>query len=63
MMTRHLSLLDIVIIITLIIVAALVISLLAPLVIAIVIIRPGYFIYKWYKAKSSLSSGYDDYHP
>ena len=53
MMTRRLSVLDIAIIIVLIIVAAVVIYLLAPLIIAIVIIAAGYFIYRWYKAKSS----------
>jgi hypothetical protein len=53
MMTRRLSVLDIGIIIILIIVAAIVIYLLAPLIIAIAIIAAGYFIYRWYKAKSS----------
>ncbi|MFL6412409.1 MAG: hypothetical protein ACJ71K_14360, partial [Nitrososphaeraceae archaeon] len=47
MITRRLSVLDIVIIIVLIIVAAIVIYLLAPLIIAIVIIAAGYFIYRW----------------
>jgi len=52
-MTRGLSALDIVIIVVLIIVAAIVIYFLAPLIIAIIIIAAGYFIYKWYKARTS----------
>ena len=54
MMTRRLTVLDIIIIIVLIIVAAIIISLLSPLVIVIVIIAAGYFIYRWYKGRSSL---------
>ena len=53
MMTRRLSVLDIVIIILIIIVAAIVIYILAPLIIAIAIIAAGYFIYRWYKSRSS----------
>lgn len=53
MMTKGLSALDIIIIIVLIIVAAIVIYVLAPLIIAIIIIAAAYFIYRWYKARSS----------
>jgi Flp pilus assembly protein TadB len=50
-MARPLSILDIVVIAVLIILAAVVIYFLRPLVIVLVIIGVGYFIYKWYKRR------------
>ncbi|HYY65691.1 MAG TPA: hypothetical protein VE622_01480 [Nitrososphaeraceae archaeon] len=47
-MVRALNALDIVIIAILIVLVAIVIYLLRPLIIAIVIIAAGYFIYRWY---------------
>jgi hypothetical protein len=50
-MARPLNILDIVVIAVLIILAAVVIYFLRPLVIVLVIIGVGYFIYKWYKRR------------
>jgi uncharacterized protein HemY len=52
-MGRPLTILDIVIIVALIIVAAIVIYLLRPLIVVLVIIGVGYFIYKWYKRRKA----------
>jgi hypothetical protein len=53
-MARPLNVLDIVIIVALIIVAAIVIYLLRPLIVVLVIIGVGYFIYRWYKRRKAL---------
>jgi Flp pilus assembly protein TadB len=50
-MARPLRALDWVVIAALVIVAAIVIYLLWPLVIAIAIIAAGYFIYRWYRGR------------
>lgn len=52
-MARPLNILDIVVIAVLIILAAVVIYFLRPLVIVLVIIGVGYFIYKWYKRRKA----------
>jgi uncharacterized protein HemY len=52
-MARPLTILDIAVIVALIIVAAIVIYLLRPLIVVLVIIGVGYFIYKWYKRRKS----------
>jgi len=48
-LARPLSVLDIIIIAVLVIIAAIVISFLWPIVIALVIIGAAYYIYKWYR--------------
>ena len=53
-MARPLNVLDIVIIVALIIGAAIVIYLLRPLIVVLVIIGVGYFIYRWYKRRKAL---------
>jgi len=53
-MARPLNVVDIVIIVALIIVAAIVIYLLRPLIVVLVIIGVGYFIYRWYKRRKAL---------
>jgi uncharacterized protein YqgC (DUF456 family) len=50
-MARPLRTLDWLVIAALVIVAAIVIYLLWPLVIAIAIIAAGYFIYRWYRGR------------
>jgi uncharacterized protein HemY len=55
-MARPLNILDIVVIAVLIILAAVVIYFLRPLVIVLVIIGVGYFIYKWYKRRKARST-------
>jgi hypothetical protein len=50
-MTKSLGVLDILIIAALIIIAALVIYFLWPLVVAVVIVGVGYYIYKWYRKR------------
>lgn len=50
-MTRPLRALDWIVIAVLVILAALVIYLLRPLVIAVVIIAVGYLIYRWYTGR------------
>ena len=52
-MTRPLNILDIIVIVVLIIVAAIVIYLLWPLIVVLVIIGVGYFIYRWYKRRKA----------
>ena len=52
-MARPLSILDIVVIAALIILAAIVIYFLRPLVIILVILGVGYFIYRWYKRRKA----------
>ena len=52
-MARPLNILDMVVIAALIIVAAIVIYLLRPLVVVLVIIGVGYFIYRWYKRRKA----------
>ncbi len=53
-MARPLNVLDILVIVAIIIVAAIVIYLLRPLIVLLVIIGVGYFIYKWYKRRKTL---------
>ena len=55
-MARALNLTDIIIIAILVIIAAVLIYLLRPLIIAIVIITAGYFIYRWYTKRKLLRS-------
>jgi uncharacterized protein HemY len=52
-MARPLNTLDIVVIVALIIVAAIVIYLLSPLIVVLVILGVGYFIYRWYKRRKA----------
>jgi Flp pilus assembly protein TadB len=56
-MARPLRALDWVVIAALVIVAAIVIYLLWPLVIAIAIIAAGYFIYRWYRGRRLVRTG------
>ena len=56
-MARPLRTLDWVVIAALVIVAAIVIYLLWPLVIAIAIIAAGYFIYRWYTGRRLVRMG------
>ena len=56
-MARPLRTLDWAVIAVLVIVAAIVIYLLWPLVIAIAIIAAGYFIYRWYTGRRLIRTG------
>jgi hypothetical protein len=56
-MARPLRMLDWVIIAVLVIVAAILIYVLWPLVIAIAIIAAGYFIYRWYTGRRLVRTG------
>jgi hypothetical protein len=56
-MARPLRTLDWVVIAILVIVAAIVIYLLWPLIIAIAIIAAGYFIYRWYTGRRLIRTG------
>ena len=56
-MARPLRMLDWVVIAVLVIVAALLIICLWPLVIAIVVIAAGYFIYRWYTGRRLVRTG------
>lgn len=57
-MARALNIMDIIVIAVLVIIAALIIYLLRPLIIAIVIIAAGYFIYRWYTKRKIIRSTY-----
>ena len=57
-MVRTLNIIDIIVIAVLVIIAALIIYLLRPLIIAIVIIAAGYLIYRWYTKRKLFRSTY-----
>lgn len=54
-MARPMGALDWLIVVALIIVAAFLIYVLWPLVVAVVIIAVAYFIYRWYRGKSTVT--------
>ena len=56
-MARPLRMLDWVVIAVLVIVAAILIYVLWPLVVAIAIIAAGYFIYRWYTGRRLVRTG------
>ena len=56
-MARPLRMLDWVVIAALVIVAAILIYVLWPLVVAIAIIAAGYFIYRWYTGRRLVRTG------